>query len=164
MDIVHIVLILATLLCSLTAGLVFAFAVVVMPGLRSLRDRDFIRAFQVIDGVIQKGQPLFVFVWVGSAVGLLVAAVLGFRQMVGVERVWLVALTAVYLLGVQLPTGVINVPLNNRLQAVDVDGGNDAAVTEARGAFEARWNRWNWIRTVAATLTAAGLMTVLLRL
>ena len=47
MGIFQIVLILATFLCSLAAGLLFAFAIVVMPGIRSLNDREFIRAFQV---------------------------------------------------------------------------------------------------------------------
>jgi uncharacterized membrane protein len=41
----QIVLILATLLCSLVAGLLFAFASVVMPGIKQLNDREFIRTF-----------------------------------------------------------------------------------------------------------------------
>ena len=45
----QIVLILATLLCSLVAGFLFAFATVVMPGIKTLNDREFIRAFQVIE-------------------------------------------------------------------------------------------------------------------
>ena len=76
MGIFEIALILATFLCSLVAGLVFVFAVVVMPGIGSLNDREFIRAFQVIDGVIQNNQPAFVFVWIGSAVALVTSAVL----------------------------------------------------------------------------------------
>jgi uncharacterized membrane protein len=48
-------LILAAVLCSLVAGFLFAFATVVMPGIKSLDDGSFIRAFQVIDGVIRKG-------------------------------------------------------------------------------------------------------------
>jgi uncharacterized membrane protein len=136
------ILTLATLLCSLVSGFLFAFAVVVMPGIKSLGDRDYIRAFQVIDGVIQNNQPLFMLVWVGSVVAL-------------------VAATAVYLLGVQLPTMTINVPLNNRLQSLDVDAMNDADVHAARAAFERRWNRWNRLRTVLAILTAGGLMVLL---
>jgi hypothetical protein len=31
-----------------------------IPGIKSLNDREFIRAFQVIDEVIQNNQPLFV--------------------------------------------------------------------------------------------------------
>ena len=51
----QIALALATFLCSLVAGFLFAFAVVVMPGIRNLGDREFLRAFQEIDGVIQRG-------------------------------------------------------------------------------------------------------------
>jgi len=73
----QIVLILATLLCSLVAGFLFAFATVVMPGIKKLSDRDFIRAFQVIDGVIQNNQPVMVAVWMGSILAAIAAAGLG---------------------------------------------------------------------------------------
>jgi hypothetical protein len=43
MGIFQITLILATFLCSLVAGFLFAFAIVAMPGIRSLNDREFIR-------------------------------------------------------------------------------------------------------------------------
>ena len=72
-----LILSVATLLCSLVTGFLLAFAIVVMPGIRKLNDREFLRAFQVIDGVIQDNQPVFMVVWVGSIVALLVAAVLG---------------------------------------------------------------------------------------
>lgn len=36
----------ATILCTMVAGLLFAFAVVTMPGIKRLSDREFIRAFQ----------------------------------------------------------------------------------------------------------------------
>ena len=86
MVIFQITLIVATFLCSLVAGLLFAFAVVTMPGLRVLEDGEFIRAFQVIDRVIQNNQPIFMLVWVGSAVVLLFALVSGVGQLVGVNR------------------------------------------------------------------------------
>jgi uncharacterized membrane protein len=161
MDIHHVVLVAATLLSSLTAGLVFAFAVVVMPGIRSLPDRDFLRAFKVMDRVIQENDPLFLLVWVGSALAVVAAAALALVSLSGAD-LWLVlGAAATYLVGVQLPTFAINVPLNNRLQALDLDALDQAALGAAREAFEARWNRWNSIRTVLATLTALMLLIVL---
>ena len=44
-------LIIATLLCSLVAGFLFAFKIVVMPGIHKLNDRDFIHAFQEMDDI-----------------------------------------------------------------------------------------------------------------
>lgn len=154
----------STLLCSLVAGFVFAFAVVVMPGIQGLGDRDFLRAFKAMDRVIQRNQPLFMLVWVGSVVALLASAGFGLWRLAGVDRLLVLLATAIYLFGVQLPTAVVNVPLNNRLQAQDLDALSESQLRQARHDFAARWIRWNTIRTVVATLTAALLMVLLLRL
>ena len=157
----QIALILATFLCSLVAGFLFAFAIVVMPGIRSLNDREFIRAFQVIDGVIQNNQLLFVLVWVGSVVALVTSAVFGLGQLDGAGRLLMSFAAVAYLLGVQLPTITINIPLNNKLQTLDVDHMNETTHKAARIDFEPRWNRWNSIRTPFATLASALLMILL---
>ena len=160
----QITLILATFLCSLVAGFLFAFALVVMPGLKGLKEREFIRAFQVVDGVIQNNQPIFVLVWVGSVVILLTAAVLGIGQLDGAERWLLIFPTLLYLVGVQLPTFTINVPLNNKLQTLEPDTMDETRQKAARQEFEPRWNLWNSIRTTLASLTSALLMILLFRL
>jgi len=160
----QIALLVATLLCSLVAGFVFAFAFVVMPGIKSLNDREFIRAFQVMDRVIQNGQPMFVFVWVGSAVVLVASAVLGTAQLDGGERLLMIVATFTYVLGVQVTTMTINVPLNNRLQTLDVDTMDETTRKDARAEFEPRWSRWNSIRTALASLTSVLLMILLSRL
>lgn len=164
METFQIVLILATLLCSLVAGFVFAFACVVMPGIGDLNDRNFIQAFQAIDRVIQNNQPLFFLVWVGSVVAIAVSGLLGVRQLDGVDRMLLIVAGIAYLVGVQLPTITVNVPLNNQLQTVDIQTMGETALTEARKDFEQRWNWWNMIRTVIATMTSALLIILVLRL
>lgn len=158
------VLLSATLLCSLVAGFLFAFAVVAMPGIGRLNDRSFIRAFQVIDGVIQDNQPMFMFVWVGSVVALFAAAVIGFSQIDGANRAILIAAAIVNFLGVHLPTARINIPLNNRIQSLDVERMSDQETSSARAEFEGRWNRWNVVRTVVATAIALSLHLLLLRM
>ncbi|NNE48051.1 MAG: DUF1772 domain-containing protein [Rhodothermales bacterium] len=164
MDLFLAAAIVATFLCSLVAGFLFAFAVVAMPGIRNLNDAEFIRAFQVMDRVIQNNQPIFLIVWVGSAVVLLVALVLGFGQLEGVDRLLLVASSIVYILGVQLPTVAINVPLNNRLQMLDVVNLDEAERRTARNDFEPRWNTWNVVRAVLSSLAVALLIILLVRL
>ncbi len=164
MGIFQIALILATFLCSLVAGFLFAFAVVAMPGIRSLNDREFIRAFQVMDRIIQNNQPLFMFVWVGSVLALVTAAILGFGQLDGAGRLLMIVAALAYLLGVQLPTVTINIPLNNKLQTLDVDATKDTAHHAAREDFELRWNLWNSIRTAFASLASALLIILLFRL
>ncbi len=160
----QIVLILAAFLCSLAAGFLFAFAVVVMPGIRSLNDRDFVRAFQVMDGIIQNNQPLFMLVWIGSILALLASVALGIGQLESVERLLLIIAALIYIFGVQFPTIRINIPLNNQLQTLDVDALNELEQRAARSAFEPRWNRWNAFRTVLASLTSALLIVLLFSL
>ncbi len=160
----QIALILASFLCSLVAGFLFAFAVVAMPGINRLNDREFIRAFQVMDGVIQNNQPLFMLIWAGSVVALVTAAVLGVGQLEGVERLLMISAALVYILGVQLPTIIVNIPLNNKLQALDVDVMNERGQKAARNDFEPRWNRWNSIRAAFASLASALLLFLLFRL
>ncbi|MFI4862327.1 MAG: DUF1772 domain-containing protein [Phycisphaerales bacterium JB063] len=164
MNVFPILLVLATLLCSLVSGFLFAFAVVVMPGIRALDDGGFIRAFQVMDRVIQNNQPVFVLTWLGSVVALVGAAAVGFGQLDRVGRVLMLSAVAVYLLGVQLPTLAVNVPLNNRLQSVEVETLDAPALHNAREAFEPRWNRWNLLRTLLSVLVAAALIVQVLRL
>lgn len=164
MEVFPLVVLVAAALCALVAGLLFTFAVVTMPGLKKLGDREFIRAFQVMDGVIQDRQPLFVLVWVGSVVALVAALAMGFQQPDGVVRGLLIAAAALYLLGVQLPTGRVHIPLNNEIQSVDVEAIGEAEQRQARERFEARWNRSNRIRTAIAVVTMVLLLVVLMRL
>jgi uncharacterized membrane protein len=114
-----------------------------------------------MDRVIQNNQPIFMLAWVGSVVVLITSAVLGLGQLDGTGRLLIILATLVYLLGVQLPTATINIPLNNKLQTLDVDAMNETAQRAARDNFEPRWNRWNSIRTVLASLASALLIILL---
>lgn len=63
-------------------------------------------------------------------------------------------------IGPELPTIAANVPLNNGLQALHVDAMDPMARRLARADFEARWNRWNAVRTALACVTS-GLLILL---
>jgi len=154
----------ALLLCSLTAGFLFAFAVVVMPGLKALDDAAYLRAFQVVDRVIQEGQPLFMVMWVGSIIALLAALAMGLRTLAGLDRLVLLGASVLYLGGVQVPTAAINVPLNHRVQSLNINELNSGSLHEARRAFEGRWNRWNAGRTGFATASVILMLVLLARL
>ena len=163
MELIQFAVLVSALLCSLVAGLVFTFAIVVMPGIGSLGDLAFLKSFKVMDRVIQDNQPAFMLVWIGSAVVLLASTVLGTWQLEGFDRILLVVACAIYLFGVQLPTVTVNVPLNNRLQSRDLDSMTESALLKTRAGFESRWLRWNAVRTVLAILTTALLLVLLIR-
>ena len=163
MDLLHITLIVAAFLCTLVAGFLFAYAVVIMPGIRNLGDADFLRSFQVTDRVIQDNNPLFLVVWLGSAVAVLSSASLGFARLAGVDLTLVVAATVLYILGVQIATIRVHLPLNNALQALDLETMDAAALATARRDFEPRWNASNRIRTAIACVVSVLLLLVLAR-
>ncbi len=151
-------LIVSTLLCALVTGFIFTYAVVVMPGFAKLDDRDFIRAFQVTDGVIQNNQPLFMLAWVGSIVSVVATMILGFIELHGIERWTVFAIGFVYLLGVQGITIRVHLPLNNRLQRLEIDEMDPESLSKERNKFETRWNYFNNIRTLIAFAVSFSLM------
>ena len=163
MDLLDISLIFSITFCSLVSGFIFTYAVVVMPGLSNLNDKEFIRAFQVTDAVIQNNQPTFMFTWIGSIVSLLgtiLTSVVGF----GLSETWLVVLfSVVYLLGVHCITIAIHIPLNNNIQKVLIEGLNDKAIMDERVKFERKWNYFNNIRT-SVSISVSLLLLILLSL
>jgi len=163
MNIFQTALILSTFLCSLVAGFLFAYEIVVMPGIKNLNDREFIRAFQVTDRIIQNNQPIFIFVWLGSAIAIIVLALYGIGILQGVDLFLLLLAALAYLFGVQVSTIAIHLPLNNKLQTLNVDGMNETDLKKARNDFEPRWNKSNLIRTAIASCVSVLLMVLLFR-
>ena len=138
----------STLSCALVTGFVFTYAVIVMPGLAKLADKEFIRAFQVTDGVIQNNQPIFMIVWVGSVISVISTLIVSLMGPDSVETVLVIIAGFVYLLGVQGLTVLVHLPLNRRIQTVNVEEWDASALREERLLFETRWIRFNWIRTL----------------
>jgi len=160
MSIPGLLLLAATVLVALATGIVYAFAVVVMPGLRTLPDREFLKGFRAMDRIIQDNDPRFLLVWVGALV-LLIAAVVACAPQIGSGDRWLLlAALTTYVLGVQVPTFAVNIPLNNRLQTVDVEVLDRSRLRVERDAFEARWVFWNGFRTAFGVLTVVLLLVV----
>ena len=138
----------STLSCALVTGFVFTYAVIVMPGLAKLADKEFIRAFQVTDEVIQNNQPIFMIVWVGSVISVISTLIVSLMGPYSVETVLVIIAGFVYLLGVQGLTVLVHLPLNRRIQTVNVEEWDASALREERLLFETRWIRFNWIRTL----------------
>ena len=156
-------LMLTIMLCSLVAGLLFGFAIVVMPGIAKLNDKGFLSAFKHMDEIIQNNQPLFILVWAGSILSIIITLILGIMNLSGTQIYLLVFASILYLFGVQLPTFRFNIPLNNSLQNLDIESLEESEVTSFRVGFEIPWNRWNKIRTVNAILAASMLLLLLTR-
>ena len=112
MNFLDITLYLSVLFCALATGFILTYAVVVMPGLSKLDDKEFIKAFQVTDGIVQNNQPIFILIWIGSIISVLCTIIVSILSL-GTLKAWLIIFTSfIYLLGVQGITISIHLPLN----------------------------------------------------
>ncbi len=164
LDIFTISLLISILLCSLVAGLLFGFAVVVMPGIAKLSDREFLMSFKNMDGIIQNNQPVFMFIWLGSVVAIMATTILGFQNLVTSQNNLLWLASAFYLIGVQLTTARINIPLNNELQNMNLFTLEESELAMFRLKFDTQWNRWNRFRSFNAIISVSIMLYLLSQL
>ena len=133
-----------------------------MPGFSKLEDKEFLRAFQVTDGVIQNNQPLFMLTWVGSIISVLSVMAISILSL-GVSEAWIIFVVGlIYLLGVQGITISIHLPLNNHIQKIDINDMNNQSLNEERTNFEMRWNYFNKIRTFIAFSASLSFLLILM--
>jgi uncharacterized membrane protein len=134
-----VVLVAALVAAGLIAGLFYAYACSVMPGLARGDDKTFVEAMRGINVAIIN--PVFMLTFLGAP---LLAGVAVFLNLGSRSLPWVIA-GFVCLVAMLLITGALNIPLNNALE----NGGDDYAAVRAR--FETAWVRWNVLRTLAST-------------
>lgn len=142
--------------CGLTAGVFFAFSAFVMDGLDRLPATQGIAAMQSINRTAVTA--LFMTALFGTALLCLGLAVWAAASWGERRAPWVLAGSALYLIGAIGVTIARNVPLNDRLAALRPDS---AEAAQAWREFVTTWTAWNHVRTVAA-LAAAALLTIAL--
>lgn len=139
----------AVLGTGLVAGIFFAFSAFIMQALGRLPGGRGIAAMQAINITVLN--PWFFTAFFGTALLCIGAVFLALRQPIGVENTLIVIGSGVYLFGCILVTVVFNVPLNNRLAALDADSVDAESVW---AHYLRRWTLWNHIRTLASLVAA----------
>ena len=161
MDILDISLFFTILLSALVTGFILTYAIVIMPGLSNLDDKEFIKAFQVTDGIIQNDQPIFILIWIGSIVSVLSTIITSILSL-GIFDAWLIIfVSVVYLLLVQGITILIHLPLNKSIQNIDINSSNSETLSKMRKSFETKWNYFNNVRTVVAFFVVLIFLSIL---
>lgn len=141
-------LLIAAITLGLMAGLFYAYAGSVMPGLRTADDRTVVDVMQRFNAAIQNG--LFGLLFLGALAATATGAYL-FRG-ADVRPVFVPVVVALALYAATLLiTFAVNIPLNNRL-ARSGPPHQIADPAAVRAAFYGRWVRWNTVRA----LTCAG--------
>lgn len=144
---------------ALVGGALFGFSAFIMAALARMPDAEGIRAMQNINKTVFT--PWFMVPFFGTALLGVAAVVLG---SLNTDRGWwfpVASAGGLYALGVFVVTAAGNVPLNNRLAAVDAD---DPASAELWRRYLVVWTRWNHVRVVASVLALiqfAGALRVL---
>ena len=146
----------AALGSGLMAGLFFVFSVFMMTALARLGAPQGIAAMQSVNVAILN--PVFLTVFMGTAVLSLVIAVAAIWNWSADGSGWLLAGSLLYLVGILAVTMLFNVPLNDALAAVDPASGEGAALWER---YLDVWVKWNHVRTVSGLCALAAFMMAL---
>ncbi|GAB3989925.1 DUF1772 domain-containing protein [Spirosoma daeguense] len=132
---------------ALMAGLFYAYACSVNPGLNRLSDEAYLSAMQSINRAILN--PVFFLCFLGAPVLLPLSTWLQFSQPLTL-RFWLLLIASfVYVIGVFGVTAACNVPMNEALDAFNIQTASAEEISAQRATFEKPWNNWNTVRTVA---------------
>ena len=161
MDLFGGLLIISSLSCTLVTGFISTYAVIVMPGLANLGDREFIRAFQATDGIIQDRQPIFMLVWLGLIISVFGTMLTALLVDAGDFKWPVIFAGAAYLAGVQGLAIFVHLPLNKKIQDVETDEMDAEVLNEQRVLFEARWTHFNKIRAVIGFIASCSFMAIL---
>lgn len=140
----------AALGSALIAGVFFAFSTFVMAAFGNRPAAESIAAMQEINVVVVRSSFLAVFVV--TAIASAVLAILTLLRWDDPRAGYWLAGALLYVLGTFVLTLVCNVPLNDRLAAVD------PASTEGAGLWSTYlkdWTWWNTVRTGASIAATA---------
>jgi len=161
LDLFDASLIVSALSCGLVTGFILTYAIVVMPGLAKLTDKNFLRAFQVTDEIIQNNQPLFMLIWGGSIISVITTIFTSIVYVGFTDASLTLLVCFIYLVGAQGVTTIIHIPLNNHVQKLQVHKLDDQAANQERSMFEARWNKFNYIRSSIGFLVCLAFLVIL---
>jgi uncharacterized membrane protein len=146
-----IILLLATTTTGLAAGLFYSYSCSVNPGLGKLSDPEYIRAMQSINREILN--PVFFLSFMGTCFLLPWTAYLHYSTPASTSFWLLIAASVVYIIGTFGVTMAGNVPLNNMLEAFNVQSASAGEIAKFRSSFEEPWNNLHQVRTIAAVVS-----------
>lgn len=142
-------LFIAGFLMALIAGVFLSFSDFIMRGLAQARGTVGPAAMVGINRAIYRS--IFMVLFVGLLAVSAALALFAFWQLDGIALLLVIAGSLSYGLGVFAVTGLGNVPMNNRLDALS---GNMEQTALYWSDYERRWTRLNNIRSAASAFAA----------
>ncbi len=139
------------LFSGLISGLLYAYSCSVNPGLKSLADKEYIKAMQSINIAIQN--PYFFISFMGLLLVFPITTYLLYGHQTSVSFYLFVSAMLIYFVGVFGITMFCNVPLNEKLAKFPISTATTNEISAMRQAFEKPWNRYHRIRTLASIIS-----------
>ena len=157
-----VILLFATLLTGLLAGVFFTWNNAITTGIGRLDDVSYLKAFQQMNRTILN--PLFYIVFMGPLI-LSIAATYVYKANPAYILWMLILATVIYFLGVVIVTILGNIPLNNMLENTNLADISLEDARNLRDKFETKWNKLHLIRTISsATSFLLLILTCLFRI
>jgi len=147
MTFANIALLAAAFTTALIAGLFYSYSCSVNPGLGKLSDANYLSAMQSINREILN--PVFFMSFMGTLVLLPLSTWLQYNPSTPLRFYLLLGATLAYGVGTFGVTMLGNVPLNNALDAFQIQSVSPETLRQQRLLFEKPWNQLHAIRTVA---------------
>jgi len=156
-----IILIIATLSSGLMAGLFYSWSISVTPGLAKMSDENYLQAFQSMNRAILN--PAFFIFFFGLVVLLPLLTYLHYQSPVDAKFWYIISATIFYMIGIMTVTIFGNVPMNNTLEALQIESMDLEKMASFRLGFESKWNKLNMIRTICSSLAFVSLIIACLQ-
>jgi len=149
------------LLTGLLAGLFFGFQCSIINGLGALGNKEYLLSFQSINKVIQN--PIFFISFMGTVIVLPITCYLNYKIGGSDLFPYILSSTIIYIIAVFGITIACNVPLNELLDGFNIQSASDSQIQDMRLQFEAGWNKWHLIRTIASIASFTALIIPLIK-
>lgn len=151
------ILVVATILTGLSAGLCFTWTNSITTGLSRLDSLNYLAAFQQMNRSILN--PAFFTVFFGPVIAIIASAIL-YRN-ASTPIFWLlIASAGLYIIGVAMVTIFGNVPINEILDTTDLEKISSVDAEALRMKFENQWVRLHLIRTYTSIISFVLLVLV----
>lgn len=152
-----IIFLITVLLNALSTGFFFAWSFSVVLGTKKVGDYTYLESMQHINKEILN--PAFFIVFFGSLMALVTTTYLQFNNKT--VFVLVLASTIIYLVGTFGVTAFGNVPLNNELEALNINNLDLIELKAFRTYYESAWNHFHNIRTISSMVAFILLLTSL---
>jgi uncharacterized membrane protein len=140
--------------CGLLAGVYFAFSAFIMTSLARIAPVAGIAAMNAIN--VEIVRSLFMPAFMGTTLTAAILAGLAIFRWSEPGSIAMLAGGLAYVVGMFVVTAVFNVPLNDRLAAIDPSSAEGASLWTR---YLRDWTSWNHVRTIAS-ITACTLFII----